>query len=89
MAPGDISAIPRNHAGNLMACPQCGSPNVHKPSYTWWGGILGPLVFNHHVCNGCGLGFNGKSGKSNKPAITIYLCVSVGLVVLVIIAQAL
>lgn len=45
---------------------------MHQPSYTWWGGILGPKLFNHTICNGCGFGYNWKTGKSNTGAIAIY-----------------
>lgn len=72
----------------MPTCPQCQSQNVHKPSFTWWGGLLGPKLLNHHVCNGCGLGFNGTTGKSNATAIGIYLAVGVGLGILLVVLRA-
>jgi len=57
------------------ACPRCGSGHVHQPSYTWWGGILGPKLFNHTICHSCGFGYNWKTGKSNMTAIVIYFVV--------------
>jgi hypothetical protein len=59
------------------ACSRCQSPNVNRPTYTWWGGLLGPKLLNHAVCSACGFGFNYKTGKSNGPAIGIYLAVTV------------
>ncbi len=72
----------------MPTCPQCQSGNVHKPSFTWWGGLLGPRLLNHHVCNGCGLGFNGTTGKSNATAIGIYLAVGVGLAIVLLVLRA-
>ena len=54
-------------------CPKCRSGQLHRPSFTWWGGLLGPKLLNHTVCGGCGSGFNAKTGKSNSTAIGIYL----------------
>jgi hypothetical protein len=71
----------------LPSCPQCQSPNVSKPGFTWWGGILGPKLLNHHVCSACGFGFNGTTGKSNSTAIGIYLAVGLGLGVLIVILR--
>ena len=71
----------------LPSCPQCQSPNVSKPGFTWWGGLLGPKLLNHHVCGSCGFGFNGTTGKSNATAIGIYLAVGVGLGVLLVILR--
>ena len=53
-------------------CPKCNSPNVRKPSFTFWGGAIGPRLLNHRICNSCGFGFNGKTGKSNMGAIITY-----------------
>lgn len=61
--------------GLATGCPRCGSASVHQPTYTWWGGILGPKLFNHTICNACGFGFNAKTGQSNTGPITIYFVV--------------
>lgn len=71
--------------GVWRACPQCGSTATHKPSFTWWGGILGPALFKHRVCSGCSLGYNERTGKSNATAIGIYLGAGV-LIAFVLIA---
>jgi hypothetical protein len=49
---------------------------VKKPSFTWWGGALGPKLFSHVVCLKCRTGFNSKNGKSNRTAITAYVVIS-------------
>ena len=72
-----------------LSCPRCQGVNVHKPTFTWWGGILGPKLFNHAVCNGCGFGFNAKTGKSNTNNIIIYYAVIFGIFILLSIIGAL
>jgi hypothetical protein len=64
-------------------CPTCGNTYASKIGFTWWGGALGPALFTHVKCYRCGNAYNGKTGKSNSTAITIYVVVStiVGLVI--------
>lgn len=81
-APGMAGAM----AGTI--CPRCQSPNTYKPSFTWWGGILGPWLFNHQICRGCGFGYNRKTGKSNTTAIAIYFAVIFVIVMLLSIVSA-
>lgn len=73
-------------AQGYMPCPSCGGVMGNMPSYTWWGGWLGPKMFTHVVCP-CGTGYNGKSGKDNKTAIGIYVGVSVVLALILVAAQ--
>jgi len=61
-------------------CPNCGQSNATKVKYTWWGGALGPAMFNHVKCQGCGTQYNGKTGKSNQTNIILYFVVSFVLV---------
>ncbi len=57
-------------------CPKCGSTDAKKVSFTWWGGALGPRLFNLVKCNSCGTEYNGKTGKSNQQNMIIYMIVS-------------
>ncbi|HEX2610738.1 MAG TPA: hypothetical protein VHK68_06980, partial [Gemmatimonadales bacterium] len=57
----------------FAACPQCGGAKAEKVSYTIWGGMIGPRLLNHVKCQDCKATFNGKTGKSNNGAITMYL----------------
>jgi transposase-like protein len=59
-----------------VPCPQCGSKQIQKVSYTLWGGMIGPRLLNHVKCLDCKTTFNGKTGKSNARAIGIYLLVT-------------
>ncbi len=72
-----MSTPPPLPAGEFAPCPKCGSTNSKKVGFTWWGGVLGPKLFNHVKCGGCGTCYNGKSGKSNTTAIVIYTVVLV------------
>lgn len=71
----------------VTARPRCNSPHITRPTFTWWGGLLGPKLFNHTVCSGCGFGFNGKTGRSNATAIGVYLGIAVALSLLFVILR--
>lgn len=68
-------------------CPRCNSPHLHRPSFTWWGGLVGPKLLNHTICSSCGFGFNSKTGKSNSQAIGIYIGVCFGLAILLVLLR--
>jgi hypothetical protein len=61
--------------GGGKRCPKCGLATAKKCNFTWWGGALGPKLFDHHKCGACGYTFNGKTGQPNTTAIAIYLAV--------------
>ena len=60
---------------NDVECPKCGSTDAKKVTFTWWGGLLGPKLFNHVKCLDCGTTYNGKTGQSNTRNIVIYTLV--------------
>ncbi len=67
----------RRSRGAHADCPECGEPGYATPvAFTWWGGIVGPRLFNHVRCDSCGTCYNGKTGRSNTTAITIYVVVT-------------
>jgi hypothetical protein len=66
-----------------VPCPTCRRPDPEQVKFTWWGGVLGPRIFKHVKCNGCGLTYNGKTGQSNTTNIVVYSVV-LGLVALVV-----
>jgi transposase-like protein len=68
-------------------CPNCRSGDYTKVGFTWWGGLLGPKLFNHVKCQGCGTTFNSKTGKSNNTGITIYFVVTSLLAVGVVVGM--
>ena len=60
-------------------CPRCHGPYASKPSFTWWGGFLGPKIIDHVKCNNCGYSYNPRTGQPITGAIVIYSVV-VGLI---------
>jgi len=87
-APVPQAPRPRGLGTSGDQCPKCGSHDVHRPTFTWWGGLLGPKLFSHAVCRGCGLGFNWKTGKSNATAIGIYFGVGIAIAIVILVLQA-
>jgi transposase-like protein len=67
-------------------CPKCASEKSEKIGFTWWGGVVGPKIFNHVKCSQCGTTYNSKTGKSNQQAITIYVAVSTIVAIVVVVA---
>lgn len=65
--------------GRPGRCPECGSRDYKKVSWTLWGGIIGPAMLSHVKCHDCRTTFNSKSGRSNQTAITIFLVVSLAI----------
>ncbi len=45
-------------------CPNCGSRRSSKVSFTWWGGLIGPKVFNLVKCGRCAQQYNEKTGTA-------------------------
>lgn len=58
-----------------LPCPNCRQAVGQPVGFTWWGGILGPKLFNHVRCPACRYEYNGKTGQSNTTAIIMYLVV--------------
>ncbi len=77
---GSIATAPATTTTTAVSefapCPNCGSTSGEKVGWTIWGGILGPKMFNHTKCLGCGAKYNGKTGKSNTMPIAIYVGVT-------------
>ena len=73
--PGSGFIPPPIGAAQYAPCPACGNTFATKIGFTWWGGVLGPALFTHVKCCRCGGAYNGKTGRSNTLAITIYVIV--------------
>ena len=73
--PGPPMGAPPPGSEQVAPCYKCGCPYAKRINFTWWGGILGPKLFNHVQCVRCLSTFNAKTGQSNNTAITIYFVV--------------
>ena len=87
-APKTSPTAPLSTGGSGDDCPRCRSVDVYAPSFTWWGGMLGPRMFNHRICRACKFGFNAKTRKSNSTAIAIYTLIGLGIAILIIAMQS-
>jgi hypothetical protein len=68
------------------ACPRCHDPTVSKPSFTWWGGFLGPKIIDHLKCSRCGFAFHPRTGQAITGAIVIYSVVVAAIALALVIA---
>jgi hypothetical protein len=76
----------RRWHGEWAECPNCGAPgDAYRLSWTWWGGMIGPLFICHVRCNRCGGTYNGKSGDYNTTRIIIYYAINLGVGLLIFI----
>jgi len=67
-------------------CPNCGNTQAKKIEFTWWGGLIGPRMFNHVKCLSCGQTYNAKTGRSNFTAIILYQVVILTVIALLFLA---
>ena len=81
--PGWQPGMPGIGTSEFVPCPACRRPDPEFMKFTWWGGVIGPKLFKHVKCRGCGTTYNGKTGQSNTTNIIIYSVV-VGAVFFVI-----
>jgi hypothetical protein len=56
-------------------CPQCDAPDPQRVKWTAWGSFYGPAMLSHVRCQECGYCYNGKTGRSNVVAATIFVLV--------------
>ncbi len=66
---------------NVASCPNCSNSTATPVRFIWWGGFLGPKLFNVVKCSSCNKQYNGKTGRPNTNAIIIYLAVSIIIIV--------
>jgi hypothetical protein len=77
---------PQPLANLYVSCPRCMSPYPEEVKFTWWGGMLGPRLFDHVRCRTCALEYNGRTGQSNSAKIRTYVIISSVIVFAIILA---
>jgi hypothetical protein len=68
-------------------CPRCGSTDILKVEYSWWGGLLGPALVHEVRCKKCGMAYDGSSGRNIAQPIKIYFAIGLIIVVIIIILR--
>lgn len=61
--------------GTYKRCPSCGASGAKRVLWTAWGSFYGPAMFTHVRCPECGYCYNGRTGRSNTLAATIFVSV--------------
>jgi len=70
----------RPETERFAPCPRCSATDARQVGFTWWGSLLGAAILHHVECRSCRARYNGKTGRSNTPAIAGY-CLLVNLIV--------
>ncbi|HDS08925.1 MAG TPA: hypothetical protein ENN73_01745 [Firmicutes bacterium] len=79
-----VPPVPPVSAPGQKVCPKCGSANLEKVTFTWWGGILGPKIYDIHRCRDCRTEMNGKTGQPIAAStIIIYTIIAIAIVIVV------
>lgn len=65
----------RGKKSNYKPCPNCGARKARKVLWTVWGSFYGPALFTHVRCPECSTCYNGRTGRSNALAATIFVSV--------------
>jgi hypothetical protein len=60
----------------VAPCFNCKNTTATKVRFTWWGGALGPKLFNVVQCTKCRTRFNGKTGGSLTNVIIVYQAIA-------------
>lgn len=75
-----------NISTDVAKCPKCNSTEAIKiTNYTWWGGFLGPRLFNAVTCVSCGTKYNGNTGNYLNAAIATYLILASIVMIIVVL----
>jgi len=68
-------------------CPRCGSSDIHKVEYSWWGGLVGPALVHQVRCKKCGKAYDGSTGKDITRRLSIYLIIVIAILLILIILR--
>jgi len=63
-------------------CPACAHQHSTRIRFTPWGGVIGPRLMSLVRCTGCGMHYNGKSGRRVERAIRLYTAATLAVLIL-------
>jgi LSD1 subclass zinc finger protein len=62
-------------ASKYKPCPNCGAEGARRVQWTSWGSFYGPKLLTHVQCPECSYCYNGKTGRSNAIAASLFVLV--------------
>lgn len=68
-------------------CPRCGSSDIHKVEYSWWGGLVSPALVHQVRCKKCGKAYDGTTGKDTTRKVLLYIVISIILLIILTLLQ--
>jgi hypothetical protein len=71
----------------MKGCPRCGSSEIHKVEYSWWGGIIGPLLVHQMRCKKCGKTYNGVTGTNITKQTSRYFVIIILILSILVISK--
>lgn len=72
---------------NFKVCPRCGSNDIHKVEYSWWGGIIGSALVHQVRCKKCGKTYDGVTGTNITKRMSIYVFVMIIIFTLLVLLR--
>jgi hypothetical protein len=74
---------------HVKVCPRCGSGDVHKIDYSWWGGLIGPSLVHQVRCKQCGKTYEGVTGTTITKKVSTYFLVMIIISIILVIIRLL
>lgn len=69
------------------ACPRCGSDDIFRVEYSWWGGLIGPNLVHQVRCKKCGKTYDGATGTNIAKRMSIYVVIMIVIFTILIILR--
>jgi predicted Zn finger-like uncharacterized protein len=76
---------PKRRGKDYEPCPRCGSGGAVRVVWTPWGSFYGPALLTHVRCPQCGYAYNGRTGRSNVLAATLFVLVPLLLIIAIVV----
>ena len=71
----------------FKVCPRCGSNDIHKVDYSWWGGIIGSVLVHQVRCKKCGKTYDGVTGTNIANRMGAYIIIMIIIFTLITILR--
>jgi hypothetical protein len=74
---------------DMKVCPRCGSNDVHKVEYSWWGGLIGPGLVHQVQCKKCGKTYDGSTGTNITKKASTFITIALIIYLIIVIIKTL